>query len=476
MALVMASAALAQTDRANIVIILADDLGWRDVGYHDSEIRTPRLDALARAGVELDHFYAFPSCSPTRASLMTGQSAVRHGIYQPISKNMKTGLPLEARIMPQYFKEAGYQTLMVGKWHLGHASKDLFPTSRGFDHHYGSLTGGIGYWDHVHGGGYDWQRNGQTLREEGYVTDLLTDEAVKLIETREQGQPFLLYVAFTAPHLPNEAPEETIAGYDNIEDVHRRRHAAMVTELDASVGRIVDALDANGFAENTIVWFMSDNGGINPASTTGNPYDFARWMASWYGRPLPSRTLEFIRQNAEEGGSDNTPFRKGKMTVYEGGARVPAFIYWPSRLDPKKLDARVTIQDVLPTLAALTGLEGFAHGEMDGVDRWPVIAEDAQNAAPDFFIHGLSGDAYYEGDWKLIAPDDGDRELYNLAADPLEATNLINEQPEIASALGAKLDAFPRGANNHPSLASVFWDPDEFGGDEYREPWADAAR
>ena len=166
-ALLAAQTALAAENLPNVVIILADDLGWNDVGYHGSEIATPRLDALAAEGVVLDRFYAQPSCSPTRAALMTGKTPMRLGVLSPISKNNPSGLPLTEKLLPQYFRDAGYQTFLSGKWHLGHRRRDYLPTSRGFDHFYGHLTGGIGYWDHVQGGGLDWQRNGTTLREEG---------------------------------------------------------------------------------------------------------------------------------------------------------------------------------------------------------------------------------------------------------------------------------------------------------------------
>jgi arylsulfatase A-like enzyme len=164
------SAAADAPKRPNVVIILADDLGWRDVGYHGSEIATPRLDRLAAKGVVLDRFYAQPSCSPTRAALMTGKAPLRLGVVSPLSKNNPAGLPLGERLLPEHLREAGYQTFLTGKWHLGHRHRDYLPMARGFDHFYGHATGGIGYWDHVHGGGLDWQRNGETLREEGYST------------------------------------------------------------------------------------------------------------------------------------------------------------------------------------------------------------------------------------------------------------------------------------------------------------------
>jgi arylsulfatase A-like enzyme len=165
--------------------------------------------------------------------------------------------------MPEYFRDAGYQTFLVGKWHLGFREPAYRPTSRGFDHFYGHLTGGIGFWDHVHGGGLDWQRNGETLREEGYSTHLMAAEIDRLIAQRDPSKPMFLYAAFNAPHLPNEAPEETIAQYAHINDPNRRVHAAMVSELDAAIGQLLATLDEQGMLENTLVWFMSDNGGLN---------------------------------------------------------------------------------------------------------------------------------------------------------------------------------------------------------------------
>ena len=155
------SMSMSMSKPPNILLILADDLGWNDVGYHGSEIKTPNIDRIVNTGIELDRFYVQPTCSPTRAALMTGKSPMRLGINRPISKNQQLGLPLEETILPQYLARSGYQSLMVGKWHLGHYSPDYFPQSRGFEHFYGNLTGGIGYWDHNHGGGHDWQRNGE---------------------------------------------------------------------------------------------------------------------------------------------------------------------------------------------------------------------------------------------------------------------------------------------------------------------------
>ena len=173
---------------------------------------------------------------------MTGKLPMRFGIYRPINKSSTRGVPLAERLLPQYLDNRGYQSFMVGKWHLGHHERGMLPNQRGFEHYYGSLTGGIGYWNKVHGGGYDWQRNGVTVREEGYVTHLLVDEIRMLIEGRATDKPNFLYAAFQAPHLPNEAPAATIEKYaallDDSDNPHRTVHAAMVDELDQAIGQL----------------------------------------------------------------------------------------------------------------------------------------------------------------------------------------------------------------------------------------------
>ena len=473
--LLAAQLALAAEYPPNVVIILADDLGWGDVGYHGSEIATPRLDALAAEGVVLDRFYAQPSCSPTRAALMTGKTPMRLGVLSPISKNNPTGLPLGESVLPEYFRDAGYQTFMTGKWHLGHRARDYLPNSRGFDHFYGHVTGGIGYWDHVHGGGLDWQRNGKTLREEGYSTRLIADEAVRLIRARDPARPMLLYAAFNAPHLPNEAPPEAIARYSRVENPHRRVHAAMVAELDAAIGRLVDALEAEGMLDSTLIWFMSDNGGLNPDAMSPGLRKLAERLQHWFGQPLPFTALEFIRVNALEGGADNGPYRKGKQSVYEGGVRVPSLIHWRGHLVPRRSSRMVTAQDVLPTLLGVVGLEDRA-ADCDGVDQWPSIREDAATPTPDYVTQGRDGIAFYRFPWKLVSLASGDIELYQIDVDSTERIDRAAEEPSVVEALVDALDRFPRGDEVNLPLWKVLWDPDFFGGEEDRKPWADAVR
>jgi arylsulfatase A-like enzyme len=469
MACGLSPAGFADARPPNVVIILADDLGWNDVGYHGSEIRTPALDALAAQGVVLNQYHSQPTCSPTRAALMTGKSPQRMGVYRQFAKYATRGLPAGEQTLADHLKQAGYQTWLVGKWHLGYAHYRYHPNARGFDHFYGHVTGGIGYWDHVHGGGLDWQRNGETLREDGYSTALIADEAVSLIRQRDADRPFFLYASFNAPHLPNEAPAETLETYAELDNPLRRVHAAMVTELDSAVSRIVTALAQAGEVDNTVIWFMSDNGGLNRDSLPAGLVSFAETLENWFGAPLPIQSLEFIRTNALDGGSDNSPLRHGKGSVYEGGARVPSFVYWPEKLPGSETDAFITVQDVLPTVLAALALPVPAG--LDGSNRFEALAGREAGSPGDYVTRGqFSDQAYYQWPWKLISGD-GRAELYHLVDDPAETRDLAAEYPGRVSDMQQLLDDIPRGEDLHIPTYRVFMDPDFFGGEEDREPW-----
>lgn len=465
--------AFGQEAKPNVVLIVADDLGWNDVSYHGSEIQTPFMDSLASQGIELNRFYVHPTCSPTRSALMTGKAALRLGFLNPLGKNNVKGLPLSEKIMPQYFKENGYQTNLVGKWHLGRFKKEYWPNNRGFDHFYGYLTGGIGHYDHVHGGGYDWQRNGVNIREEGYSTDLLTAEAVKLIKEKPEDQPLFLEVCYAAPHLPNEAPEDAIVPYQHIADENRRLHAAMVSELDKGIKQIYAALKVKGMLENTIIWFASDNGGLNASAFPANLRNGIQRLEGIFGTPLPIEFLEFFRENLVNGAADNSPFKRGKASIYEGGVRVPSFIYAPGFLQARKIDARISINDVLPTLAGATGFQNFESINIDGANQWDFLTGLKEEViSTDYIIHAIDAEAYYRNNWKLIIPVDGEQELYDLSKDPTESNNVIAQHPEVAAELFAAYEAFPRGELVDDPLWRTFMDMDEFGGGEDRPPYA----
>lgn len=461
----------------HIVVILADDLGWNDVGYHGSEIQTPTLDRLAREGVELDRFYVQPSCSPTRAALLTGKSPARFGIMRPLGKNEKTGLPLDETILPQYLAQHGYEARMVGKWHLGNAHPDLFPHRRGFEHFYGFVTGGIGYWDHNHGGGHDWQRDGVTLREEGYATRLLADEAVRVVRERDGARPLFLYFALGAPHLPNEAPAETVALYSNVADEKRRVHAAMVHELDRAIATLLAALEAEGLLANTLLFFSSDNGGLVRDTAPAPLVAAADLALRLFDRPMPFAGLEFLVSNLKDGASENAPLPGGKMSIDEGGARVPAFVWWPGRLEARKHTGFTTIADMLPTLMhAVVGEAAIPNG-LDGSSQWLALSQGGEATTPDYLIHGFAGEALYRAPWKLQLPaGTAAPRLYDIYADPLESRDLAAQHPDLVASMRARVEAWPRGSRpDATGPLDALLDPDSFGGPEDREPWADVA-
>ena len=461
--------------RPNILLIVADDLGWNDVGYHGSQIETPNIDRLAREGVELDRFYVQPTCSPTRAALLTGKSPMRLGIYRPINKNAKFGIPVGEKLLPQYLADLGYQNFALGKWHVGHHRRTQLPNQRGFVHFYGSLTGGIGYWDKVHGGGYDWQRNGVTVRDDGYATDLLATEAESLLASRNTSKPVFLYMAFQAPHIPNEAPVRTIEKYKGSypESEVRHLHAAMVDEMDQAIGRVLRAFDRQGLLSNTIIFFTSDNGGLvqpGPPDERSGIESFGLLLNEWFERPIAMAGLEFIASNVGDAGSDNTPLRGGKGYTLEGGVRVPAFIWWPEKLTARHHTEPMTVVDVLPTLLDALDSNDLRIGDIDGRSQLRALQGGKSETRP-YFVSGLlEGIAVYEWPWKLI---DGDPvQLYNVQSDPYEANNLAANSPDIVERMRDQLAQMQFAPDPGIPLWDVLFDPDTFGGEEDgRTPW-----
>ncbi|MYE82019.1 MAG: sulfatase-like hydrolase/transferase [Gammaproteobacteria bacterium] len=462
--------------RPNIVLIIADDMGWGDVGYNGSEIQTPNLDRLAESGVRLDRFYATPACSSTRASLMTGQSTARTGVKRAIFQTSDASLPLELRILPEFLRDAGYRTALVGKWHLGHARREMLPLARGFDYAYGYLTGGIGHYDHVGGGRRDWHRNEVTLREEGYATHLIADDAIRQIEDRDTDRPLFLYVAFSAPHLPNEAPAETVSRYADIEDGNRRVYAAMVDEMDQAIGAILAALEEAGMTDDTLVWFMSDNGGTHRKYSRDRLSAVANMLEDDIGGPARTRLLEFIRSSTQDGGADNGPYQGGKGTLGEGGVLVPSVVSFPGHFPPRPLSQRITVQDILPTLTVIAGAETEPEQPVDGADQTALLRGLAHTAPVDYLVEDPSGAAYYMDNWKLRRSNDDALALFDLDADPYENRDLANDHPEIVATMHEKLAAFPRREPVHAPMRRFFLDPDVHGGSEEDQPWTDIVR
>ena len=423
--------------KPNIVIILADDLGNADLSYRGSDIKSPNIDKLASEGVRLESFYGMPVCSPARAALMTGRYAMRYGLETLVIFPSHTyGLPTDERTLPQALKEAGYQTAMVGKWHLGHADKKYWPQNRGFDHFYGNLVGEVDYFTKERGGLIDWQRDGKFFKEEGYYTTLIGNEAVNIIENHDTSKPLFLYIASLAPHAPYQAPKEAVDAYKNtIGDEKRRTYAAMITELDTQVGRIVAALKQKNMLDNTLIIFSSDNGGATSAL-------FATGARS----PEEREESGSVELGAKPPAS-NGDLRGGKGSLHEGGVRVPTIFYWPAKLKPRILEEPLHMVDVMPTVLALAGAVGSPDHPFDGKDIWPSVAEGRPSPHEDVLINveAFRG-AIRKGNWKLvkIALLPGKTELFDLSKDPGEQNNVADQFPETVRDLEDRLIAYAK--------------------------------
>jgi arylsulfatase A-like enzyme len=402
--------------RPNIVYIVADDLGWKDVGFHGSEIRTPNIDKLASGGARLEQFYAQPMCTPTRACLMTGRYPLRYGLQTlVIASNHTYGLPTDEWLLPQALKEAGYTTAIIGKWHLGHADPKSWPRQRGFDIQYGPLIGEIDYFTHEQHGVTDWYADNKQLKEEGYSTTLLGDAAVKLLESQDPKVPLYLYLAFNAPHSPYQAPQEYLDRYKDIADPSRRAYAASITAMDDQIGRVVAALDKKGVRSNTLIVFQSDNGGTRNAMFAGEG------------------DMSKIKIPCENG-----PYRDGKGSLYEGGTRVVALANWPAHIKAGTVEGMIHVVDMVPTLAGVCGASTAKCKPLDGLDVWATISEGKPSPRTEVVYNVEPFRAgVREGDWKLVWRTllPASVELYDIAQDPSEKTNLAAQNPERVAAL-----------------------------------------
>ena len=368
---------------------------------------------------------------------MTGRYAMRYGLETLVIFPSHTyGLPTDEHTLPQALKDAGYDTAMVGKWHLGHADQKYWPQNRGFDHFYGNLVGEVDYFTKERGGIVDWQRDGKFLKEDGYYTDLIGNEAFSIIDHHDTAKPLFLYVASLAPHAPYQAPQDLIDGYKDLAgDIHRHTYAAMITDLDTQVGRIVDALKQKGMLDNTLIIFSSDNGGATSALfATGARSPEEREESGGVG-------LE------EKPPASNGELRGGKGSLHEGGVRVPTIFYWPAKLKPRVVDEPLAMVDVMPTMLALAEAHGSEDHPFDGKDIWQTLTEGASSPHEDILINieAFRG-AIRKGDWKLvkIALLPGKTELFDLSKDPGEQNNVADQFPEIAADLEARLMAYAK--------------------------------
>ena len=409
--------------KPNIVHIVADDLGWKDVGFNGAtDIKTPNIDALAKGGAKFSQFYVQNMCTPTRAALMTGRYPIRYGLQTIVIPGPANyGLDTTEYLMPQCLKDAGYKTAIIGKWHLGHADLKYWPKQRGFDYQYGAMIGELDYNTHSDAGVLDWFRNNKPVKEKGYTTQLIGADAVKYIGEQGADKPFYLYLTFNAPHTPYQAPQDYIDRYKSIEEPTRRIYAGMVSCLDDEIGKVIAAIDKKGLRDNTLILFHSDNGG------TTNPM-FAGQMTDLSKTKLPC---------------DNGPYRDGKGSLFEGGSRVAACANWPGHIKPGTVNGIIHGVDLYPTLAKLAGASTEKCKPLDGVNVWDTIAENKPSPRTEviYNVEPFRG-AVRQGDWKLIwrAMIPMSYDLFNLAEDPYEKNNLAAANPDKVKAMQDRLN------------------------------------
>jgi arylsulfatase A-like enzyme len=421
--LVVSLSVRAATERPpNIVVILADDLGWADLGQDGSKIDTPNLDRLAQQGVKLTRFYASgPMCSPTRAALLTGRYPHSVGMPELASPQARGNVPVlaldhQAITIPEALKPAGYRSVMVGKWHLGFAPKN-HPRTHGFDEFWGSLIGTPTYWQPK-----ETYHNETPIQiQGGYYTDLLTDHAVEYLRREATGEhPVFLYLAYNAPHYPLEAPADLVGKY-------RRRFpdrglfaifAAMVERLDTGIGRVLATLDELKIAENTIVIFTSDNG--------------------------PS--AEITAYGPEGADFSNGPLRGFKFATHEGGIRVPFLARWPGKLPADAVrDTPAITMDILPTLLEAARITPSPDHEIHGASILPLLRGESFARKGALHWENQENAGVLDGEWKLVHRFWLDRPmLYRPAEDIGETHDLAAQYPEKVAELLALHEAWAK--------------------------------
>jgi arylsulfatase A-like enzyme len=423
------------TRRPNILFVLADDLGWGDVGFHGSQIATPTLDALAETGVELTQHYVCPMCTPTRASLLTGRYPGRFGAHATVPSN-KPVLPDGYPTLATVLRDAGYQTGLFGKWHLG-SDAEYGPNAFGFDHGYGSLAGGIDPYNHHYKRGKwsrTWHRNGEPASEAGHVTDLIIAEAQTWLASRPADVPWFCYVPFTAVHVPVKAPPNWIARYDEqtydddpTRDESFKAYAGYTSHMDAGIASLLDTLDAMDARDDTLIIFASDNGAIPNCDISG----VADYPGDQQSMPLLG---------------SNLPFRGQKAQMYEGGIRTPTIVNWTGTLDAGPMDHPVAITDWMPTLLTLADAEPTVDPMWDGDDIWSLITGERDEPIDRELYWNFHANqfALRSGAWKLIARGEtltaASCELYNIETDPYETRDLASDDPTRVRNMLARLE------------------------------------
>ena len=412
--------------RPNVIVIISDDQGYADVGFNGSqEIPTPNIDRIASEGVRFTRGYVtYSVCAPSRAGLMTGRYQARFGFDRNPNGNpadIRGGLPRSEETMAEMLKRAGYTSKAVGKWHLG-THKDLRPRARGFDEFYGFLEGGHNYMPHSTSMEdisqskklYDWYQtklvdNGKRVDFDQYLTDELSDRATEFVgRMAREDKPFFLYLAYNAPHSPLQATQEYLDRFPHIKDKKRKTYAAMISAMDDGIGEVLSELDRTGLAQDTIVVFLSDNGGVVNGSTGEQPI------------------------------ADNGPLRGGKSSLWEGGIRVPFAMRWPAKFKAGiDYDRPVSSMDIFATLAAHNALE--PKNPLDGVNLVPfVTGADTGEPHAALFWRKFDNKSYAAvvNNVKFLFNNNSGK-LFNLRTDIDETTNIAGENAETAKKLEA---------------------------------------
>ncbi|MDC1106698.1 sulfatase-like hydrolase/transferase [Prolixibacteraceae bacterium] len=415
-----------KSSKPNIVIIVADDLGYADIGcYGNKSIQTPNLDKLAKHGVRLTDFHTNGTvCSPTRSALMTGKYQQRTSVAEIVTVwNRDHGLDLKEITFAEQLKKAGYVTGMVGKWHLGYHKK-FNPVNQGFDRFNGFVSGNIDYHGHRDQIGYmDWWTQDKLDNEEGYSTDLITKYAIEFIN-RNRDQPFLLYIPHEAPHYPYQGRNDQafrlanneMANLKQTKEEKTRIYKEMIEVMDEGIGEVMATLKRHKLDKNTIVFFFSDNGGASLAT--------------------------------------NTPYRSGKGNVYEGGHRVPCIVSWKGHLHRMKVDQTLMTMDIYPTITKLAEIEN--DHPIDGEDIMGVIKGESTINDRDLFWEWKNQTAMRRGDYKLVIIKDkkgkksDDIELYNLNNDESEKTNIAEQEPALVAEMQLAVDNWKRSVHHRP--------------------------
>lgn len=403
------SAAEPESKKPNIVVILADDLGCGDLSLYDGWVKTPRIDQMAKEGLTFKDFHTNSSvCSPTRVAFLTGRYQQRAGVVDVIvgSREENQGLQPSMPTITRVFKDNGYQTALFGKWHCGYQDK-YNPVHHGFDEFIGFLNGGSDY--HKHGA---WRVGLKKQDVPGYTTHIITDKSIDFIK-RNKEKPFFLYISHAAVHnpyhTPQDTPENRVEGWKHsqINPINREKYKVILEELDKGVGQVLDTLVELDIAENTLVFFFSDNGAVGMSPK-------------------------------------ERPFRGGKYSQYEGGHRVPAVAWWPGKIKPGSVSDELVIGfDLFPTFTDIAGISKDNPASLDGVSAKEHLLQQKDFPARDIFFgyEPKLGTAMRRGQWKMIMKEDI-VELYNLKNDIKETTNVAKKHLEISKSMQQAIEEF----------------------------------